>query len=158
MEKVTIVMLSGGVDSTYALYQVLKETDDVVFAHHINFLNREKRYNPELQASLDVVKYLSDTVRDFDFSFSTFQFPFTHIGWDAVTAFYIGALISKNFASDERDIQICLGDNKDDVDHDPAGVFQNVLEYRCCHLPLVIVLPVDDQHPDFGRVWCGWQT
>ena len=36
MKDKTIVLWSGGVDSTGALYKILKEYDDDVVAHHIH--------------------------------------------------------------------------------------------------------------------------
>ena len=42
MKDKTVVLWSGGVDSTGALYKILKDYDDDVVAHHIHFKNRKE--------------------------------------------------------------------------------------------------------------------
>lgn len=46
----TLVMWSGGIDSTYTLAMMLKETDDEIVAHHIELVNREYRHISERHA------------------------------------------------------------------------------------------------------------
>ena len=115
METITVVMLSGGVDSVGALYRVLKETNNSVVAHHVNFINSEKRYEAESIACSSIVSYLKKNVRDFEYNESTFIFPMKrHIGWDIITAMYIGGLVTKNYYKDDNIIELCIGDTKDD--------------------------------------------
>jgi hypothetical protein len=69
-------MLSGGVDSVAVLKQLLEETDDKVYAHHIHFKNNEgrnniKRYKAEAKALKKIVPYMKRNFRDFHYSEST---------------------------------------------------------------------------------------
>jgi 7-cyano-7-deazaguanine synthase in queuosine biosynthesis len=115
MDKlVTIVLFSGGIDSTGALYKLLKETDTPIVAHHINFVNRENRHTIESDVCSKIIPYLKSSVRDFEYNMSTFIFPFVHIGWDIINAMYIGGLIVKNYAMKYETVQLCIGDTKDD--------------------------------------------
>jgi len=45
----TLVMLSGGLDSTYVLCRLLAETDDDIVAHHIAMMNVERRWQVEAE-------------------------------------------------------------------------------------------------------------
>ena len=47
MKYKTVVLWSGGVDSTGALYRILKDYDDDVVAHHIHFKNYQNRWKAE---------------------------------------------------------------------------------------------------------------
>ena len=47
MKDKTVVLWSGGVDSTGALYKILKDYDDDVVAHHIHFMNYQNRWKAE---------------------------------------------------------------------------------------------------------------
>jgi len=69
-------MLSGGVDSVAVLKQLLEETDDKVYAHHIHLKNNEgrnntKRYKAEAKALKKIVPYMKRNFRDFHYSEST---------------------------------------------------------------------------------------
>jgi len=75
-ESSSVVMLSGGIDSVAVLKQVLKETDDKIYAHHIHIKNNEgpnniKRYKAEALALRKIVPYMKKTFRDFNYSEST---------------------------------------------------------------------------------------
>ena len=45
----TLVMLSGGLDSTYVLCRLLAETDDEIVAHHVALMNIEGRWQVEAE-------------------------------------------------------------------------------------------------------------
>ena len=114
---ITIIMFSGGLDSAALLYKVLLESsmDKQVVAHHINFINRENRHIVEKHACDTIVEYLKETIRPFEYTESTFEFPYTrHIGWDIITAMYVGGLVSKNYSGPNNEVMLCIGDNKDD--------------------------------------------
>ena len=68
MSKV-VVLWSGGVDSTAALYDVLKNHRDIVFAHHIHFKNRERRWEADKDAVDKMLHWLRKYVRDFEYSY-----------------------------------------------------------------------------------------
>lgn len=53
-----LIMWSGGIDSTYVLAKALSETDDKIFVHHINIVDRERRFLNENQAILQLIPKL----------------------------------------------------------------------------------------------------
>jgi len=72
----SVLMLSGGVDSVAVLKQLLEETDDKIYAHHIHLKNNEgfnniKRYKVEALALRKIVPYMKKTFRDFHYTEST---------------------------------------------------------------------------------------
>ncbi len=66
--RITLVMLSGGIDSVWTLYRLLKDTDDEIFAHHIHFVNEEGRHEAEAAAARAVAGWLRKHVRAFHYS------------------------------------------------------------------------------------------
>lgn len=108
-------MFSGGTDSTAALYKLLKADEEMVVAHHINFINIEQRHGVEQQACREIIDYLRTNVRYVEYTESTFAFPYNaHIGWDIINAMYIGGLVCKNYASDTVQVELSIADTKDD--------------------------------------------
>lgn len=62
-----LVMWSGGIDSTYALASLLKETDHRIHAHHIHLINREGRSDVE-DAAIRMLGPKLRAIRNFSFS------------------------------------------------------------------------------------------
>ena len=109
MSKV-VVLWSGGVDSTAALYDVLKNHRDIVFAHHIHFKNRERRWEAEKDAVDKMLPWLRKNVRDFEYSESTLEMDLKFHGWDIMTSMYIGGLVVR----DKKCARLVLATNGDD--------------------------------------------
>ena len=63
----TLVMWSGGIDSTYVLAKLLSDTTDEVHAHHIYLVNHEGRHVEENNAIKKLMTKLKE-IRDFSFS------------------------------------------------------------------------------------------
>jgi len=83
----TLVLLSGGVDSTYMLYKYLKDTNRALHVHHVALdrsVSNAKKI-AEWRAVDNIVKYLRE-IRPFEFSYSEMNMP----GYDGSTlhAFY----------------------------------------------------------------------
>ena len=123
MKNKTVLLFSGGVDSTALLYRQLRDTSDIIYVHHINFLNIEDRAYCEKIACVSIVNYLRENIRPFLYSESTFNWPGRDfIGWDIVTAMYIGALATRDVMIgdvkkkeyDEYSYRVAIGDNADD--------------------------------------------
>lgn len=97
-KQVSLVMLSGGVDSVYVLHRLLRESDDEVIAHHIHFVNREGRHKAEDMACKRIVAHLRKTVRPFHYTESTIdRRRFNAFGMDDMcTGFEVG-IISNSF-------------------------------------------------------------
>lgn len=117
----SLIMWSGGLDSTYALARVLEQTDDEVYAHHIH-LNaprddgkaRSRRCEFEAQAVSRLSTVLKSRYRGFDYSESRADLTaFPNFARDAATAMYFAAQLamSRQFTPLER---IVLGVNDDD--------------------------------------------
>ena len=92
----TVVLWSGGIDSTGALYKILKDYPDEVFAHHIHFKNIENRWEVEKESVDKMIPWLRKNVRDFDYSESTIEIGLENVGWDIQIAMYIGGLVVKD--------------------------------------------------------------
>lgn len=63
MEKTTkwLLHLSGGLDSTFALWNFLNTTDEDIIIHHLNLRHKkEDRLHQERMAVMGVISYLND--------------------------------------------------------------------------------------------------
>lgn len=91
--RVSMVAFSGGIDSTYILAHLLRETDDIVIAHHVHMVNAERRWEREAEACAKITKYLTDHYRPFHSTESTVERrSMESFGWDLMTvAAEIGA-------------------------------------------------------------------
>src|SRR6267378_4162599 len=70
----TLVMFSGGLNSTAMLAKLLAETKDDLRVHHIRLANREQRAEAE-QAAVDrIVAWCRDRYRPFRYSASALDF------------------------------------------------------------------------------------
>ena len=96
--SVTLVMMSGGVDSVYALWALLTGTDDTILVHHINFANAEGRHSIEALRSRQIVDYLSAKVRPFNYSESTIDHRgLAWFGYDIVAVGFEAGLIAHSY-------------------------------------------------------------
>lgn len=73
-KKNILVMFSGGLDSTTALYYLLKETKHNIYAHHVILKDATNRWIDELNACKTLLPLLYD-IRSFSYSESTFHLP-----------------------------------------------------------------------------------
>lgn len=74
-----LVSISGGLDSTAALFKILSETDKKVHVHHVRYITAQNRHERESAAVTRIVPYLRQTIRDFEFS-QTVQ-DYSGVGW-----------------------------------------------------------------------------
>jgi 7-cyano-7-deazaguanine synthase in queuosine biosynthesis len=70
----TLVMFSGGLDSTAMLVKLLNETADELRVHHIRMVNRERRDLAEQRAVEAIVAYCRRHYRPFRYSESGLEF------------------------------------------------------------------------------------
>lgn len=70
----TLLMFSGGLDSTAALVRLLTETRDDLRVHHIRMQNREGRADAEQAAVESIVEWCGKRFRSFRFSQSGLDF------------------------------------------------------------------------------------
>lgn len=94
-ERVTLVMLSGGIDSVYTLVKLLRETDDRVLAHHVDMINDERRWGVEREACRAVVDYCRKAYRDFSYSESGIDHRgMRFFGFDMVTVGFEAGIVA----------------------------------------------------------------
>jgi hypothetical protein len=62
-----IVMWSGGIDSTFKLAHLLRETEYQVHAHHVHIVNREGRWNME-RAACNALRPKLKAIRPFAYT------------------------------------------------------------------------------------------
>jgi 7-cyano-7-deazaguanine synthase in queuosine biosynthesis len=70
----TLVMFSGGLDSTAMLVKLLAESSDELRVHHIRMINKEKRNLAEQRAVESIVAYSRARYRPFRYSESALDF------------------------------------------------------------------------------------
>jgi hypothetical protein len=88
-----IVMWSGGIDSTFKLAYLLRETEYQIHAHHVHLVNSEGRAEAE-RIACRALKPKLRALRDFTYSESRIDHrPHRHIPFDmAVVAFEAGVV------------------------------------------------------------------
>ncbi len=92
----TLVMLSGGIDSVYVLWDSLTNSDHRVISHHIHFLNAERRELPEARACKNIVRWLSENLRAFDYTESTIdRRGLRFFGYDMIAVGYEAGLAAQ---------------------------------------------------------------
>ena len=93
----TLLMFSGGIDSLFTLHQLLTQTDDVVWAHHVNLVNREGRHRAEAEACGNLVAWLTERVRTFRYTQSTIDHSaFMMFGRDVTMVALEAGLVVQN--------------------------------------------------------------
>ncbi|MEM1075915.1 MAG: toxin-activating lysine-acyltransferase [Pseudomonadota bacterium] len=110
----TLVTFSGGIDSTYVLWKLLKETDDEIIALHINITNVEGRVLIEKIRAQQIVNYLSERYRLITYKTTTIDHSgMNWFGYDVMAVgFEVGIvatshLLEKNKAVDRWTMAAC---------------------------------------------------
>lgn len=132
---ISLVMLSGGIDSVYTLYRLLKETDDEVLVHHIHHINNSNRHIPERAACEQVVKYCQEKVRPVAYTQSALdRRRFLAHGQDIVAAgFEAGVVAASYYLATSKYIDrwmIGLA-NDDQLPRHRVKHAQDCCEYNC---------------------------
>ncbi len=70
----TLVMFSGGLDSTAALYKLLTAGEDELHVHHVHLVNRDGRARAEGDAVQAVLAWCRANCRPFSYSESALDF------------------------------------------------------------------------------------
>lgn len=95
---ISLVMLSGGIDSTYVLHKILTETDDEVLVHHVHLMTDLGRHILEAAACNAIVEYCKEKFRPFHYSESTIDHRrFAAHGYDLMAAGFEAGMIASSF-------------------------------------------------------------
>lgn len=96
--RVTLVLFSGGIDSTYVLAHLLRETDDIVLAHHLHLVTAAQRHLAEAAACRRIAAYLAAEVRPFVFTQSALdRHDLSDSGLDIMTAAFEGGFVASSY-------------------------------------------------------------
>jgi 7-cyano-7-deazaguanine synthase in queuosine biosynthesis len=132
---ISLVMLSGGIDSTYALARLLAETDDEVVVHHVHLITDANRHQPEKEACNRIVEFCRSNYRDFSYTESAIdRRRFVTHGIDVVTAGFEAGNVSASFYVsrgtyiDRWFMGLC---NDDDLPRRRVKHAQDCCEYNC---------------------------
>jgi len=113
-----LACLSGGVESTYGVYDLLKNTDHDVTLFHLYFRNHP-RYEGETEACEHIVNWLEKNTREFGWKSANISYS----GVDEITqppysadCFYINSIVA-NIVIDEKDYdEVRFFMNKEEYD------------------------------------------
>lgn len=81
----TIVMLSGGLDSTYAAYKLLKTTDSIIHLHHCEQIKgglNNSQWKVETIQIPKIVEWLRNEFPDRQIQFTTSKFEYQNPYWN----------------------------------------------------------------------------
>ncbi|MEH6528132.1 MAG: hypothetical protein V7723_18855 [Sneathiella sp.] len=97
-KPVSLVMLSSGLDSLYALVKILTETDDIVLVHHVHIINNENRHEIEATRTRQIVDWCQKKYRRFRYSESTINHTgFTGFGFDIMSVAFEAGMVCRSF-------------------------------------------------------------
>ena len=108
-------MLSGGMDSTYLAWKMVKEKTPNLHLHHISIRNYVDLLW-EIQDSRTplIIDYLKNIWNDFLYSESIFDFSgFRKIGWDSDVVLLFGQKIAQNYPKQRT--KLIIGWNPSDM-------------------------------------------
>lgn len=92
----SLVMWSGGIDSTFTLAWLLKDTKDDVHAHHVVIQNSDGRYEVEVEIIKRIIPKLRK-IRNFGFTFSKVEHGNLKVlPWDMQVVGFEAGVISRN--------------------------------------------------------------
>ncbi|MFY9317321.1 MAG: hypothetical protein WAO95_17420 [Burkholderiales bacterium] len=116
----TLLMFSGGLDSTAALYKLLAGGRDELRVHHVHMINREARARAERDAAVAIVDWCRAHCRPFRYSESTIDFAgLRAIPIDFVTIAYAACQVAIDTPGCER---IAVGTLAADLDEQKRKV------------------------------------
>jgi len=115
--QAVLLMLSGGLDSTYLLHHYLTRTDLVVHAHHIAIqYPQQPRWRAEAAAVKRIVDHCRTHYRAFEFSESAFSLGFTgDVGWDSDLQLLVASKVVPSIQAEY--VTVALGWSMEDQRH-----------------------------------------
>jgi 7-cyano-7-deazaguanine synthase in queuosine biosynthesis len=111
MYKKTLIMFSGGLDSTGVVWKLIN-TDKKLHIHHLHLNNKENRAKAEDKAVKEIIKYIKK-IRDIEYSESHYEYP-SYNGnfiWDSDLYNFIAGTICLSIKEIE---EVAIGRTKSD--------------------------------------------
>lgn len=107
----TLLMFSGGLDSTGVFYKLIKEKRKL-HVHHLHLVNKENRQKAENVAVKNICEYMKN-LGDFKYSESYHEYPCYNSGfiWDSDLYNFIAGTICLNLSSIR---EVAIGRTKTD--------------------------------------------
>lgn len=99
----TLVMLSGGMDSTAVLVEMLTKTEDPIHVHHVKLVNMDGRQEAEYEAVLKIRAYCHIHYRPFNYSESGLDFTaFRAVYPDYLLVAFMSAVVARDLEGPVR--------------------------------------------------------
>jgi 7-cyano-7-deazaguanine synthase in queuosine biosynthesis len=130
----TLLMFSGGLDSTAALYKLLTGGGDELRVHHVHMINREGRARAERDASAAVIEWCRANCRPFQYSESTIDFAgLQAIPIDYVTVAYAACQVAIDTPGCDRIAVGTLAADLDEIKRKVSAKQRSVFDamYAC---------------------------
>lgn len=132
-----LVLLSGGIESTYCLQQALKK-ELPVYVHHINMIDYHMRYVEEKKACYFIMDYFKEKGYSFSYLETTVDFSMAKDStpFDEDITIFMAAKIAEGIPFDI--LTVYEGSNKDDFEKESVKkrfeLRGDILEYfHNCH-------------------------
>jgi len=132
---ISLMMFSGGIDSTYSLVRLLNETQDEVLVHHVHLVTNTNRHVAEQSACAKIVEHCQKNIRAFSYTESVMdRRKFVAHGYDFLSAGFEAGIVSASYyLTTKKDIdRWIVGWAEDDIM--PRIRFTNAqdcCEYNC---------------------------
>jgi hypothetical protein len=122
LKRASIIMFSGGIDSTHNLLRALTRTSDIVYAHHLTIKSiNEPRWTQELAASRAISKYMRDKYRFFEYSEQVVDWEimpqYHRVPYDILTASFFASQLTQSLSN--RDVEA-----RAIISTDPVGAYR----------------------------------
>lgn len=107
-----LLMFSGGLDSTGALWKLIR-TKEELLVHHIYLCNKEKRAEAENKSVKDIIAYMKN-IRDFTYTESYHEYPSynNNFMWDSDIYNFVAGTICLCLKSIK---EVAIGRTKSDM-------------------------------------------
>lgn len=156
-----LVMWSGGIDSTWSLFTLLKNTNDPVFAHHVCKRSRtddgqhlSRGFEYERAAVRAMIDWFGTYTRGFTYSESYIDLTcFPHFARDTITAAFMGAQAAMSWDFGEHD-KLVMGTNgtEDEGNSDDPRVVYRTRFRSLMNQQTIQAVMQRDAVPDFAWI------
>ena len=126
-----ILMFSGGIDSTYLAWKLMKNKTPNLHLHHASIRNdADTCWKKQDEAMEPILSYFKDRGFEFEYSESVFEmYGWNQVGYDSDLLLLIAQKLAQNF---DGEVQVLMGWNPTDMkrscidDRARRGVTQNI--------------------------------